>query len=220
MAKMRYTLENEEAKRRFVEKELMKGILPIVCISFKKGFVAVVPNSSEFRKIREIHDNIMLAAVGEHQAINEVASGLVRDAFSIEKTFSSKDVFIDVLIDNPVGVVGVISSSFHSTKVRPKVIEFALLTIDNAKTSGVVINSCGERKYISDGAVIRGKDEMTSSLEASLKNSLPDTEEDAIVLATNLLKEFYSKDITRVEIGILKDDGSDPNFSHKVEDIK
>ncbi|MCH7883120.1 hypothetical protein IIA95_01755 [Patescibacteria group bacterium] len=219
MPKIQYSLQAEKAKRELVEK-LMEGVSPVVIVPFDTGVAAATLNHSWFRKIRKIHTNVMIAAAGEYQDINEACLALVDAVSRIENTFSGREVSTDVLINDPTGIVGHISHAFRSLDIRPKAVEFILCSLaEDIKPQGVIINSCGERRYVDGSAVICDATGNASGLlERRIKDRRAETEEEAIATALSVLDEVSGSDISRAEIGILKKDKEGLSFCHRWED--
>ena len=216
-----YDLKAEEAKRKLAGK-ILEGVTPVVAVPFPEG-VAVVTPGANFRKIRRIHDTILFAALGDHQAINEGSAALINAASRIEMTLSSRMVAIDILADDPAGIFGQIARAFQSLGTRPMAIEFALISLKKGGgAEWVIANACGERRYASrpfETFEMTGKPEGSKSSaepHRTADDPIPATEEAAIRVATERLKK--GEPFQTVEIGVLRRVGDAVEFNHRWEE--
>lgn len=193
----------EKARREFVTARL-KNAAPVAVVPFRNGFVAVAARSP-FRKVRIVDEKILFAARGEYESVNILHGWLVEDVSRIKKMFSSRDVFLESVADNPNGAVAYMANSFPAD---PVVAEFALLFADQGKFYGVVINPFGERRYLDgdSGAIIAGSPEAATVLADKLRQNMPSTEKEAIALAVEVL--HLKSNQCELEMGVLSGSGA------------
>lgn len=216
-SRIKYSFQAEQAKRELVRK-MMEGVKPVIILPFHEGMIAGTVKTSRFRKIRQVHDAILFAAVGEHQDINEAAHDLTMTASAIVNALSSRDLSINILVDDPAGIVGQIAAAFRSLDIRPKAVEFVLTSFEDERLGGVIINPCGERKDVNEYALIGDDGSFRTRLEQRQEEVRPETKEKALNMIVELLKE--TGDVSEVEVGVLQKTAGVWNFEHSWEDVQ
>jgi hypothetical protein len=185
-----------EKKKRAMVKEMLGKMRPIAVVPFEGGVLAASYNSTPFRKIREVHSQIMIVASGLDSSINAVCDIMIDQVRQVESSLSARDVRLTLLIDSPGGVVGHMTQSFFASNYRPTEANFALLAFEDGKFHGVEINPCGERRYFSEATLVAKKNDGVAGCFSGDHISALARARDMLAVAGETGK--------RLEIGVLR----------------
>ena len=190
----------------------MKNIQPAAFMRFPDGVAAVAAHvsTSPFEKIRQVHDRFLFVAGGDYHAINEAFFALLNAAVNVEVAVSSRDLGLNVLVDQPDSFVHQMARIFQTGNLRPLAVTFALYSLADMPSLGVIVAPTGEREYVESAGAV------------GCKNAPPLLVAESEAEAVEALKEFMrtqvSKKVRRFEIGILRIGETEAVFDHRWED--